>query len=480
MLYRLKKRTLQSSISGSRGLSAYQASLLASWELNESSGTRADSGPYSLTLADNNTVSYSGSITSNSRRTDSASSQYFTSPSNSNYDLAGSSFTIMSWFYKEAATGTGTLIARRVANLVDYEYVLYAHNSQVLQFLVTDGTTATISSGTSTVFAKTWHCGFGIYDASAHTIACALDDNASNGSTSTAGKDPVVQTAKVAFGAVKNAAGETYTNFYTGRLGAQAGFIGALSLSERQELYNNGIQPVYSALSAALQAKVAWWVPMDQTSGNETEVKNSGTITAVNAPTYRCGNYITTQDSKSARFVQANSERLSRTAGTCTGIDSISSNFSVEMAVRYDSTGILTQTTILGKGATSDPSKGIWINKNGSPRFQVTLGNGTSRVTVNPTNTVTAGVLYHVVVTADRSGNMSMYINGALGTGSPTASIAGITGDLGTNELSIGGLNGSTYSEGEIGFIRFYNYALSSTDVTYLYNSGSLRSYANL
>lgn len=461
-------------------LSAYQSALLASWELNESSGVRSDTGPSGLSLADNNTVSYSGSITSNSRRTDGASSQYFTSPSNSNYDLAGSSFTIMSWFYKEAATGTGTLIARRVANLVDYEYVLYAHNSQVLQFLVTDGTTATISSGTSTVFAKTWHCGFGIYDASAHTVTCALDGNAANGSASTSGKEPIVQTAKVAFGAVKNAAGETYTNFYTGRLGAQAGFVGALTLAERQELYNNGVQPLYSELSASLQAKVKWWVPMNQTSGNETEEKSSNTITAVNTPTYRCGIYSTAQDTKSARFVQANSERLSRTAGTCTGIDSITSDFSIEAAVRYDSTGLLTQTTIFGKGATSDGVKGVWLNKNGSPRFQVTLGNGVSRVTVNPTNTVTAGVLYHIVVTADRDGNMVMYINGALGTGTASASIAGITGDLGATELNIGGLNGSTYSEGEVGFIRFYNYALSSTDVTYLYNSGSLRSYANL
>lgn len=458
-------------------LSAYQALLIEAWELNELSGPRSGTRA-GLSLIDNNTVSYSGSITSNSRRT--ITNQYFTTPSSSHYDLAGASFTVMSWFFKEAATGTGTLIARRVANATDYEYVLYAHNSAVMQFLVTDGTTATISSGTTTVLAKTWTCGFGIYDATAHTITCAVNGEAANGSASTSGKDPTVQTAKVAFGAVKNAAGETYTNFFGGRLGAQAGFVGALSLSERQELYNNGIQPTYSQLSAALQAKVKWWVPMNQTSGGETETVFSDTVSAVNSPDYRCGNYTTAQDSASARFVLANSEYLSRTGGTVTGLDSYSGNFSVELAVRPESFGIATQQTYVGKGATSNGSKGFWINKNGSSRPQITLGDGTTRVTVNPSNVFSAGVLYHIVCTINRSGNMSMYINGALGTGSPTASISAIPGDLGTVDLTIGGLSSSTFNEGEIGFVRIYNKELSSGDVTYLYNSGALRSYANL
>lgn len=484
MLHKLKRRVLQSSVlkTFSATASPVQQTLIASWELDESSGTRADNGPYGLTLTDNNTTPYGGSIISNARRCD-GSTQYFTIPNASAYQLNGSSYTLMGWFFKEALATTGTLVAKRTAaGSADWEYVLYAHSLNKMQFLISGNATSTSSTvtGSDTFTAKSWNCAFAWYDSSGQVINCSLNGGSATSDVSTSGKTPTTNSANISYGAVKNAAGETYTNFLAGRLGAQAAFSGVLSGAERLELYNGGYQLRYDQLSTSLAAKVLWWVDFNQTSGNETDAKTGSTATALGTPTYRCGIYRTAQDSGSARFVIASSERLSRIGGTVNGLDAISSNFSIETACRFDATGLATQTTIVGKGATSDSIKGFWLNKNGTPRMQCTLGNGTSRISVIPTNTITAGVLYHVVVTFDRSGNMSMYINGSLGTGVGATSISGIAGDLGSTDLTIGGLSGSTFSECEIGFVRVYNYALSSTDVTYLYNSGSLRSYSNL
>lgn len=470
-----------SSYRPSGALSPYQAALLAAWELNESGGARSDSGPSNLALTDNNTTPFGGSIVSVSRRLD-GTTQYFTVPDAAAYRLNSGSYTLMAWFYKDIATGTGTLVSKRTANGAgDWEYVLYAHNSQILQFLISNNAgSSKTANGSNTVAAKTWNCAFAWYDATNLQINTALNGNAANTPTSTSGFTPTTNTANVSFGAVKNAAGETYTNFVGGRLGAVAGFTGVLTSQERSTLYNSGYALQFSELPASLLAKCAWFVPFNQTSGNETDAVTSATVTALNTPTARCGAYRTAQDLGSARFIISNSERLSRTGGSVTGIDSYSGNFSIELAFKTDTASTAASTTLFGKGATGDAIKGIWIQKTSADRPQATLGNGTSRVSVTPTNTVTAGALQHWVITVDRSGNMSLYVNGSLGTGVAAASVAGISGDLGTVDLNIGGLVGSTFFEGEIGFTRVYNYVLSSGDVTYLYNSGALRSYANL
>jgi len=188
---------------------------------------------------------------------------------------------------------------------------------------------------------------------------------------------------------------------------------------------------------------------------------------------------VATNDAAAARFVPGNFEFLSRTNGTIGGIENKTDNFSIEMAFKLNATGI-TQT-IIAKGATSDAIPGFWCFVNTSNRFQITLGNGTGRVSVNPTNVLTTATLYHFICTCDRAGNMSVYLNNALGTGTGAAAISGITGSLGnTTTLTIGQTSSTTYLSADVGFVRFWNGVLSSTERTYLYNSGALRSYAQL
>lgn len=184
-------------------------------------------------------------------------------------------------------------------------------------------------------------------------------------------------------------------------------------------------------------------------------------------------------DASAARFLAGNFEYLSRSAGTITGIENKSDNFSLEAAFKLNALGV-TQT-IIAKGATSNTIPGFWLQVQTSNRLQITLGNGTSRVSVNPTNVLTTGTLYHVVVTCDRTGNMAMYINNVAGTGTSSASIAGITGSLGAStDLTIGQTSSVTYLSGDIGYVRFWDGLLDSTDRSYVYSSANLKEYAQL
>ncbi len=231
-----------------------------------------------------------------------------------------------------------------------------------------------------------------------------------------------------------------------------------------------------SSLSAYQLRTISAW-EMEESSGARSDSRGTNHLTDNN--TVGSAAATSTNGGTAAVFVAASLESLSRAQGTISGIENKSGNFTIEMAITLNSTGI-TQT-IIAKGATSDTIPGFWCFVNSSNRFQITLGNGTSRVSVNPTNVLTTATLYHIVCTCDRSGNMSVYINNVLGTGTGAASIAGITGNLGdTTPLTIGQTSSTTYANMKMDFIRFWDGLLDSTDRSYAYNSGNLRSFAQL
>ena len=231
-----------------------------------------------------------------------------------------------------------------------------------------------------------------------------------------------------------------------------------------------------SALSAYQSRLISAW-EFAETNGSRSDSRGANHLTDNN--TVASGTGVATNDALAAVFVSANLEYLSRAAGTISGIENKSDNFSIEVALKHNSIGV--GQTIIAKGATSNTIPGLWLQTLASGRPQITLGNGTSRVSVNPTNVFTTATLYHIIVTFDRSGNMVMYINNAAGTGTSSASIAGITGSLGNSTpLTIGQTSSVTYLDADVGFVRFWDGLLDSTDRSYLYNSGALRGYTQL
>lgn len=278
---------------------------------------------------------------------------------------------------------------------------------------------------------------------------------------------------------VNKVAGVTIPVTYNGGIVANLGRAGfsvlnntdssTLSLNEEAAFIR------YSFTAYQLRLISAW--EFDEVAGARADSRAANHLTDNN--TVASGTGVATNDSKAAVFVAGNLEYLSRAAGTQIGIDNKSGDFSVEIAFTLSALGV-TQT-LIGRGATSNTIKGFWCFINTSNRFQITLGNGTSRVSVNPTNVLTTATLYHIICTCDRDGNMSVYINNSLGSGTGAASIAGITGDLGNvYEFLIGQVAAVTHLSGSIGFVRMWDGLLDSTDRTYLYNSGNLRSFAQL
>lgn len=231
-------------------------------------------------------------------------------------------------------------------------------------------------------------------------------------------------------------------------------------------------------LSPYQQLLIADW-EFNEPSGARSDSGPNGYTLADNN-TVGSGPGVAANDAVAAVFVAANSEYLSRTAGTSPAIEGRTTNFSIEIAFRINA-GIGTTQTLFAKGATANNIAGFWFQLQTTGRIQMTLGDGTTRVSVNPTNVLTTATTYHVIVTFDRTGNMVMYINNVAGTGTSSVSIAAIPGNLGnTSLLLVGGLNSSTFSSTDIGFVRIWNKVLDSTERSYLYNSGALRSYAQL
>lgn len=150
-------------------------------------------------------------------------------------------------------------------------------------------------------------------------------------------------------------------------------------------------------------------------------------------------------------------------------------DFSVEAWV-YHSTITGSSRVILGKtdngGLSSSWSYGLRTNSTGSTYFEV--GNGSTSVT-SPSATLSTGQWYHVVGVWNilSTKTIGLYINGvSQGTNSHTfTSIKNSS-----NPLYLGSYNGGEYSQplsGNLGVVRIYKYALSSSNVLLAYNSSS-------
>ena len=111
------------------------------------------------------------------------------------------------------------------------------------------------------------------------------------------------------------------------------------------------------------------------------------------------------------------------------------------------------------------PGYGFWTSGDG--KVKVDLKTQIASVTLTSPSALTLGSWYHVAATAQRPGNLILYINGSsVGTQS-TAAIAGI--DVSPfSLLTIGGNASIGYLNGSMDEVRVYNRALSSADIARL------------
>jgi hypothetical protein len=143
--------------------------------------------------------------------------------------------------------------------------------------------------------------------------------------------------------------------------------------------------------------------------------------------------------------------------------------------------------TSAGPSITGAFAISAWINQastsgiqiiieqwNGGSGYSFSVNGGTIRSQTTFTNltggSITAGTLYHVVISYDGTSTITLYLNGSsvgTTTGQPTPNTASTSVSIGSH------LGANSFFDGTIDAVRIYNTSLTSTEVTQLYGSGS-------
>lgn len=447
--------------------------LVSYWNMSELTSTRADSVGVN-TLTPNNTPLYGGGPTSLAANFIRASTQFLSAtndasitPGDSNFSIAGWVYLDLGGFYFVSKFGTTTVEYALEANVVGNPFVFLMGNSA--------GSSQGVTGSNGGNYAlKTWYFVACTYTSSTNTSRISVNAGTQNSQILGFIPSAASGTSNLCFGTQKSGYGAPMS----GRTAAWGYWNKVLTTTEITFLYNSGQGRLYSQLSGtSLTNLVSFW-NQSEASGNRADSVGSNTLTGTGSPLSRQGPVFSAAGG-SASFVASSTQYLSRAASTNTGIDSLTTDFSIAAWINCDVVNVA--QTVVNKGATSDATPGFWIQvlANGTVQCQMTDGTST-RISVNPTNVLTAGSWNYISVTFSRAGNMSVYINGALGSGTPTAAISGRTGSIGTAELDWGGVTTTNSFTGDISDAGFWSKVLTSGDVTGLYNSGAGKQYSQL
>jgi len=177
--------------------------------------------------------------------------------------------------------------------------------------------------------------------------------------------------------------------------------------------------------------------------------------------------------SLAADFESSNSEYLSIADGSQTGLD-FTTAFSISTWVKFESTG--SHMALLSKIVNDSTGGGYSIFRLTTNSLIFRWSNSTTglidtSVTFNPNTTL----WYHLVFTFNSSSGSVIYINGSsAGTNSSTVAASNGTEQftLGARSRNGGGTK-DMYFDGLQDEISVFDYALSSTEVTTLYNGGT-------
>jgi hypothetical protein len=211
--------------------------LVAYWNMNETSGTRADSHTSSLDLTDNNTVAYVAGKVGNAAHFDDANSEYLSRADCDDLGVAGDTdFTFAFWFNQLDQWTTDYWITKYQGGGTNNDEYYIAWSGEKPTFLVrgTDNSTQTVAWGSKLgvatwYFCVCWRDGTNIYidiNDSGSEVSAAWSTNQKN------------STQDFYMGRL----GGTYAEFYLDEVGF---WKRVLSAAERTELYNSGNGTTY-------------------------------------------------------------------------------------------------------------------------------------------------------------------------------------------------------------------------------------------
>jgi hypothetical protein len=455
------KRTLSSTeraqlYNGGRGMTYQQvqaASLTTNlngyWDLNETSGSRADSAGAN-TLTDNASVTsnpgVTGIATGSAAQFTRANTEYFSKTDNADLSAADVDLTVAGWFYLDSVSTTRYLIAKgsSTVSLSTIDYRIYFSSGGTVNWNVSNGTTsATVSTAAGSAIANQWYYVVAWHDAVNDQIGISLNNAAAITSAHTGGVNDTTGTFYVGVGP-----GADVNGLHDGRMDEVAVWKRVLTADERASLYNGGFGRMYRDLSAPLKGSLVSYWDMEEDSGTRSDAHYHGQnhTTATGSPTVTQGKF------SNAYTFNGSTDYLSNSALTTSLSGDMSASLWVKSSSSTTSMRIfdLAQAATIGTQITMG-SGVIGLDNSGGPTSSVSTGSG-----------MNDGQWHHVVVT--RSGTTyTLYVdNVSIGTSGGTAPTY--------TRVFIGvRSNALNFFNGSIDDVRVFNTALTTTQIAALY-----------
>lgn len=247
----------------------------------------------------------------------------------------------------------------------------------------------------------------------------------------------------------------------TGSMDESAIHSRALTADEVSQVYNSGRGNAYPLTDTpSLYGGVAYY-KLDESSGNATDSIKGLVATNTGTATYTAGKI------NNALTLNGSSQYLSATLAL-TGFTAYSVSGWVKRSAINTYHAVVVQTDNVSHNAQFRITDG---NK-----LQFILTTSADTTITGSTNLTSTSTWYHVVATYNGS-NLNLYVDG-----SSDATPVAKTGTINTNDTTLGigaYITGGLQIPfaGQIDEVAIFNRALSSTEVTALYNSGNGKQY---
>ena len=311
-----------------------------------------------------------------------------------------------------------------------------------------------------------WHYITGQWDGSASTIKIYFDGKEQTVAyTNQSVWSSQTNTYSLAIGAYN---ASTKGAYFTGLISSSKLFDVALTLAQIQEMYLNPEQILPTGVSSS---NLKLWLPLQEGSGTTnydgSGNNNDGTIsgaTWVKAETEIAQVGLVRQNKP---MVFDGSDDVVSISDN-SAIDFGTGDFTLSAWIKTSGDGWM---RIVDK---RDASSGYTFNVDTSEMIHLELNDGGGNTGYSASTDISDDLWHHIVASADRSGNVTFYLDGS---SDGTADISAKSGSIdSTSDLFIGADapgGDSLFFDGNINEVAIWDEALTATEVTALYNSGT-------
>jgi len=429
------------------------SNIVSYWTLDESSGARADSvGTNSLTV--NGTVSAASGKLNNGVSINGTTGNYLSVASNSSLQTGNQSFCVAGWIN---ANSVGTKLAlAKAGGAGGNEWSIATDSSDSKIWFVFWNAQTVITKSPSAISSSTWYHFVAWVDATNNTANLCIN----NGTVQTSSliSYPSAGTAPLVIGAYSDG-----TFAWNGLIDEVTFWKGVPTSTDIANLYNNN-----SPLD--LTGKTVHYYPMMESSGTTAADTAGGVTATASGATPTGGGWQFTPTSSVCHYLTI----------PYTAINSLQTPFSFSVWTYHDTRVNGGYTS--GSGSSSyrhwfsgsgGANKGIyWRAHSGSDWYQ---GNGTAYSGSGDFSGITIGGWQLQTITNDGT-NLRVYRN-ATQAWSATSSGYGAISHPTSGSWYIGAHDSLTPSngmmDGRMKYLGIWNRALSPSDITSLYNSGT-------